>query len=226
VAERVAVVVPVRDGERHLVEALRSVLDQDRPPDEVVVVDDGSRDGTARLAEHLGVRVVRQPPLGVSAARNRGVRETTAEVVAFLDHDDRWVPGKLRAQLAALAEEPDAGYCLAWMRAFLDEGCPRPEWLNEALLDRPLPGGVGGTLVARRWALDRVGGFDESMTHGEDTDWSVRAQELGIGAVHLEEVLLEYRLHGGNATFDRSAVIRGRMALLRTMVARRREASA
>ena len=81
-------VVPVRDGERYLEAALRSLLDQTRPPDELIVVDDGSRDGSASLAEALGARVLRRPPLGAAAARNAGVRATSADLLAFLDADD------------------------------------------------------------------------------------------------------------------------------------------
>ena len=95
--------MPVRDGERYLEAALRSLLDQTRPPDELVVVDDGSRDGSAALAEALGVRVLRRPALGVAAARNAGVAATSADLVGFLDADDLAEPRRLELQVAALA---------------------------------------------------------------------------------------------------------------------------
>jgi glycosyltransferase involved in cell wall biosynthesis len=108
-AETVSVVIPARDGEQHLVEAIESVLAQSRPPDEVVVVDDGSTDGTAAVARGFGAQVVvvSQPQLGVAPAVNRGVQESRGTLLAFVDADDLWLPGKLELQLTALRERAE-----------------------------------------------------------------------------------------------------------------------
>jgi len=91
--------------------AVQSVLSQTRPPDEVVVVDDGSTDDTAaQLASYSSrIRIVRQPNQGVAASRNRGVREARGDLLAFLDGNDLWEPDKLAVQLAAARENPTAG---------------------------------------------------------------------------------------------------------------------
>ncbi len=103
----VSAVIPTRDRARWVERAVASVLAQTRPPEEVIVVDDGSRDGTA---ERLGglfpdVRVIVTENCGVSAARNRGIAAAAGEWIAFLDSDDEWLPEKLEAQLQALAAE-------------------------------------------------------------------------------------------------------------------------
>ena len=87
---RVAVVIPTYNRVRLLERALRSVLDQARVADEIIVVDDGSTDGTAEAVADLPVRLVRQANAGAAAARNRGVREASSPWVAFLDSDDLW----------------------------------------------------------------------------------------------------------------------------------------
>jgi glycosyltransferase involved in cell wall biosynthesis len=110
----VSVVIPCYNTERYLGDALRSVLTQDVPPLEVLVIDDGSTDGSAALAASFGppVRVLSQPNCGVSAARNHGLREARGEWIAFLDADDVWVPGKQRLQVEGLATVAEEVVCL------------------------------------------------------------------------------------------------------------------
>src|SRR5437763_5703586 len=101
---RVSVVIPVRNGERFLADAIGSALGQSRPPLEVIVVDDGSSDSTAEVAQAFGsaVHCVSQPPLGVATALNCGVNLARGDLLAFLDADDVWMHEKLELQVAAL----------------------------------------------------------------------------------------------------------------------------
>ena len=101
------IVIPTYNRLRFLTEALASVFGQSRRPDEIIVVDDGSNDGTAEAMARLtdqGVRYVRQQNAGPSAARNRGMREATSEWIAFLDSDDLWLPHRLARQCEFLAQ--------------------------------------------------------------------------------------------------------------------------
>ena len=93
----VSVVIPAHNSESFIVRALRSVLEQDYRPIEIVVVDDGSSDSTVAVATGFDpcVRCVSQPNQGASAARNRGIKECSGSLVAFLDSDDEWLPGRL-----------------------------------------------------------------------------------------------------------------------------------
>src|ERR1700745_1869826 len=101
----VGVVIPVRDGERYLAEAVESVLAQTHSPYDVVVVDDGSQDRTVEVAARYAsrVRCVSQPPGGIGAARNRGVKEVRGDFLAFLDGDDTWPGSRLGLQLAVFS---------------------------------------------------------------------------------------------------------------------------
>src|SRR5690606_28366702 len=105
---QVSVIIPVYNGERYLAEAVHSILAQTVPTLEIIVVDDGSTDGTARVAQRFGDAVcyVYQPNRGPAAARNRGLERARGEIVAFLDADDLWREGKLACQCARLEADP------------------------------------------------------------------------------------------------------------------------
>ena len=96
----VSVIIPAYNAEPYIVRCIRSVLMQSFPVHEIIVVDDGSADLTARLAEHYGspVRVIRQENAGVSAARNTGIHAASGNWIAFLDADDQWLPDRLKNQ--------------------------------------------------------------------------------------------------------------------------------
>ena len=105
-ASEVSAVIPVHNGAAYVAEAVQSILSQTRPPIECVVVDDGSTDETAEVVRRFGneVAYVRQDRAGVSSARNRGAALARGALVAFLDHDDVWLPTKLERQVEALAD--------------------------------------------------------------------------------------------------------------------------
>ena len=119
----VAVVVPAHNSVAFLETALRSVREQTKRPSEVVVVDDGSTDGSHEIAERMGVTCIRQECRGPGAARNRGIQATSAPLVAFLDADDWFVPEKLETQIALL-EKLDAPACCSDATIVRDgDGC-------------------------------------------------------------------------------------------------------
>lgn len=216
----VAVVVPVRNGAAYLAETLASVAAQTFPAREVVVVDDGSTDGSAAVARAAGpgVRVVEQAPLGAGAARNRGVAETTAPWIAFLDADDRWLPRKLARQREALSAAPGAVAAIASIRQFFS-----PE-LGRA--DVPDPEVVVGTspitLVVRREAFTRTGGFPTDPGVPEAALWWVRFEATGAVVLTLDEVLAERRLHRTNTGVLRPGFRQGYLRLAKEALDRRR----
>lgn len=221
---RISVVVPVRDGERHLGAALDSLLTQERAPDELLVVDDGSRDGSAALARALpGVRVLELEGRGPAAARNAGVAAATGDAVAFLDADDLADPRRLLLEERVLAGDPAVDGVAAGMENFVSPDCP-PEVAARLDFPRgPVPGWHAGTLMLRASALERVGPFDETLRGGEVIDWLHRARAAGLRLELLGEVLLRRRVHGSNITIVQRATLGGGyLDTARAAIARRR----
>ncbi|MDE2825547.1 MAG: glycosyltransferase family 2 protein, partial [Gemmatimonadota bacterium] len=108
----VSVVIPTYNRADRLPSAIRSVLEQTAPPAEIIVVDDGSTDGTPALVRTFpGVRYLRQENQGVSAARNHGIGAAKHDWIALLDSDDEWLPGKLERQWGALERDPRYRFC-------------------------------------------------------------------------------------------------------------------
>ena len=215
---RVSVVVPVHDGAEFLAAALASVLSQDEEPAEVIVVDDASTDDSAAIAARASprVRVVQGRFGGAAAARNAGVRASSGEVLAFVDHDDLWTAGRLAGQLRALARAPAAGLVLGLTQRVRDEGG------TLVPLGPPAPEMSLGAALVTRPTLDRVGPFDEARPFDEDVDWFLRAREAGIAARLHPELAQLYRRHANNATNRRREDVRAFFEVLRDSVARRR----
>jgi len=228
VPQTVSCVIPVFNAESWIGESLDSVLGQSRPPDEVIVVDDGSTDGTAEVLKKYGARIksVRQENAGPGAARNRGVALSTGALIAFQDADDVWLPEKLERQLLSFEERPALELSLTHLRCFwIEELREREAALQGHPLTRPsLPGWVFQTLVARRETLSRVGPLIEDQLIGEDTDWFLRARELGVAIEMLPDVLVLRRFHHNNLTGVRDF---GDMLVdvVRRSVARRKQGS-
>lgn len=199
-------VIPVHDGVRWVAAAIRSVLAQTAPPQEIIVVDDGSTDGAAREIEAFGPQVIalRQDHEGVAAARNHGVSRATGDLLCFLDADDLWHPDRLRLQMALLADHPEVELCDAHSRYIWAEDLTLGERVADPRYGQPFwrrtdPGHIGTWLV-RREAFARVGGFDDSLQYSEDTDWLLRYRDGGGATVTHPEVLSFRRLHRGNMT--------------------------
>src|SRR5688500_8177111 len=119
-SKSVSVVIPTYNYGRFIAHAIRSVLAQTRPADEIIIVDDGSTDDTTDAVKQFGenVKYVRQENAGVCAARNRGVRESTGDLIAFLDADDTWEPENLEKQLDRFSRDGRIGLVHCGMREF------------------------------------------------------------------------------------------------------------
>lgn len=199
----VSVVIPTFDRAAVLPRALDSVLAQTRPVDEILVVDDGSRDDTAGLAgRYPSVRWLHGPNRGVSAARNRGIRESGGEWLAFLDSDDAWEPEKLELQLEAVAgaEDPALVHCdETWIRNGRrvnprQRHQKRGGWIFHHCL--PLCAISPSAAMVHRRVLHEIGGFDEDLPACEDYDLWLRL------TARFPVLFLERRLvikYGGHA---------------------------
>jgi glycosyltransferase involved in cell wall biosynthesis len=197
----VSVVIPVRNGERFLREALDSVLTQVYEPLELIVVDDGSTDRSGDIARACGVHVIRQEYRGLAAARNAGIAAAQGELIGFIDADDVWLPGKLERQVEYLRDRSDVGFVYTSWTILLEPGANLPPQFARDWR-RPRAGYLPSALIVRREVLDQVGLFDPTYAIGDDADWLARANDAGIQHEVLPDVLVRYRIHETNLIHD------------------------
>ena len=191
----VSVVIPVHDGERYLAEAIESVLAQTQTDVEIIVSDDGSRDGSLEIARGFGerVRCLEHERSGPGPARNRGVAAARGEYLAFLDCDDRWHPEKLERQLRLLAA-PEAELAFAMARQFISPELSSEQAARFEVPAEPQVARQVGTMLIAREDFDCVGPFSAERM-GEFMEWLLRAREAGLGEIVADAVLLERRVH-------------------------------
>jgi glycosyltransferase involved in cell wall biosynthesis len=197
-------VIAVRDGERFVGDAIDSALGQTEPPEEIVVVDDGSTDGTWAVVLGYGDALtgVRTAPRNVAAALNDGVARSTGDVVAFLDADDVWRPDKLARQKQALAADATLDAVFVHVQQFVDPGMDADDAARFAVPAGPQPGVSKTGMLIRRPALERVGPFSE-VTETDFVEWWTRAVDVGIRWFVLDDVLADRRVHGHNSGITR-----------------------
>ncbi len=217
----IAVVIAARNPGPLLAEALASATAQTRPPSAVVVVDDGSTDGSVgeAVSAFPAVTVITQAPRGRSAARNRGAMATDGDLL-FLDADDVLRPEALAVLGAALDADPALDMVHGRVFEFVDQLRPPPPGVRSR--DAEVFVRLGGSTLVRRSLWDRVGPFDERIDRGEWIDWMSRAAHLGAVARDLPEVVLNRRLHAANSPGENNAPY---LAVVRAALARAREAA-
>jgi cellulose synthase/poly-beta-1,6-N-acetylglucosamine synthase-like glycosyltransferase len=210
----VSVIMLVLNGERLIGEALQSIADQTYTDLEVVVVDDGSTDATPARVDAfrhlLRIRYVRhETPHGITASVNDGLRHASGDLIAFLDHDDGWLPDFLETQTSYLAAHPDVGMVHSDFQTIDIDGRiieasvarsrgrrrPSGEVFRELFLDSFI---VGNSALIRRECFERLGGFDESLRWGDYHMWLRIARHYRID--YVDRVLTKYRQHQTQST--------------------------
>jgi glycosyltransferase involved in cell wall biosynthesis len=221
----ISVVLPVYNGERHLAETIESVLTQTYDPFELVIVDDGSTDGSAEVAgRYLSsrVRLVRQANGGTACARNAGVAAARGSLLAHLDADDVWLPESLAARAAALAPDGGADAACGRSEEFFSPEVPEDERARIRRLRDPITALIADAILVRRAAFDRVGPYDASMRAGQDLDWLLRAREAGLRFVAVPDLVVRRRIHSGNKGRAQPELARLRCRILKQSLDRRR----
>lgn len=214
--DAVSVIIPVHNGADMVADAVTSVYAQTELPGEVLVINDGSTDGTAEVLDHLSralppsFRWLTTPNSGEAETRNRGIAATKGNLIAFLDHDDTWFPARLERQLEQL--EADPGLAMSFTAYRRDETCastdvvkdswdPDPSVVFELLL-RSCAVGPPSTALMRREILEDLGGFDAELDLGCDWQMWLEIAAAGLKIGYLPEVLVSYRWHGANRSRD------------------------
>ncbi len=206
--DKVSVIIPAYNSEKFIREAVESALRQTYANIEVIVVDDGSTDGTrdaiADYIEGSKVKLLRQPNSGQSDARNKGIGGSTGGLIAFLDSDDVWLENKIERQVQSLRDDTsDVVFCAGYFfdgngekpfRCIIDKGRNFFEMLSDGLNCAP-----SGVLLRRR-VLDSIGLFDRKFPSMEDFDLFLRVARAKFIFSYLDEPLYKKRSHEDNLT--------------------------
>lgn len=215
---RISVIIPSYNRREYLMACLDSVAAQRRAPDEVIVVDDGSTDGTQEAVAARGdATLTTQANAGPGAARNRGAAAATGDYLAFLDSDDLWFPWSLEV-MAGLLEKHDHPALL--FARFEDFTGAAPEGMAEeaasamafsdylASADHGFFAGAGMMVIARE-AFAAVGGFAEERMNSEDHDLALRLGTAPGFVQVIAPVTVAHRMHGGNEMANTSLNLAG-----------------
>jgi glycosyltransferase involved in cell wall biosynthesis len=201
VTGQVSVVIPVRNGERYVGQAIESALHQTRPPSEIIVVDNGSQDASRTVAERFGrpIVVVDEPIQGTARARNAGLRIARGEFIAFLDADDLWDREKLARQMQIFERDPEAGLLFTHIQDFVSPDVAAAESADWKVRPGAYAGLIPSTLLTRASTFISVGLLPE-IPIGEFIAWYGLAQAAGVRTRIVPEVLVRRRVHLHNTT--------------------------
>ena len=190
-----SVIIPAYQAEKYIEQAVASVRQQNWSGElEIIVIDDGSSDNTAVVAETLDVKVIRKAQGGAASARNMGLRTAAGDLILLLDADDMLIPGSLDAMYDALADQlTQAVFTMA-------EDFISPELTDQQKAElKPRTAAYAGVLpgcsLIRRSVFETIGLFDDTMRSGETVAWQMKLRDAGIKTVQIPTVTLRRRLH-------------------------------
>lgn len=239
IPQTISVIIPAYNVTNFIDDAINSVKAQDIRDLQIIVVDDGSTDGTAEqvAAKHPDVELIRKTNGGAATARNSGIAAAKGQYLAFLDADDIWLPGKLSAQLRHLQAEPEIQLvCTGFERWQPTAGGSYPplepiiaetNQISATQIDTELSGWIyhrllldcyvwTSTVMLRRSLLETIGTFDESLRLGQDYDFWLRASR--VTAIHmLRRPMALYRQHPNSATVRGATVNYGARVITRAV---------
>jgi glycosyltransferase involved in cell wall biosynthesis len=194
----VSFIIPTFNRPTFLAATLESVLAQDYPAKEIIVVDDGSTDNMAEVCARFPVLYLRQENRGPSAAYNLGASRCRGELLVFLDDDDLCPPGSLRVRVEHWQRDPGCHHVVGRLRRFREERPGHIEFIDSEEQAANIIC-VGPEVMMRR-AFEKVGGFDESLRMSEDVDLWLRMREAGFRQKFIPEICLFNRMHPGKLT--------------------------
>jgi glycosyltransferase involved in cell wall biosynthesis len=216
VSAKISVIVPAYNVQNYIEEALISLLQQSFTAFEVLVVDDGSTDGTAEIvrcfcAQDARFKLLQKSNGGLSSARNHGMKHASTDYIALLDADDRYEPDKLAAHVQVLETQPEVGIVYSASKAIRDDGeATFMQLSGKPIYADPLKSllcknfvGHGSNAVFRRCIVDQVGYFDETLRSSEDVDYWIRIATLGYWTFYRDPRLLAcYRVRPSGLSFN------------------------
>ncbi len=211
----ITVIIPCYNHSRYLGDAIESALAQSYRPLEIIVVDDGSTDDSAQVAQGRStVKLIRQANAGLSSARNAGLRASAGDYLIFLDADDRLLPGAAAAGAACLDARAECAFAYGHYRLINGDGVPMSDSQGRAFRENAFQEmlrsnyiGMHATVIYRRSALDAVNGFDTSFAACEDYDLYLRITRNH--PIHCHgELVAEYRQHSANMSDEAGLMLK------------------
>lgn len=197
--QSISVIIPVYNAEKYVGIAIESVLRQTVEPFEIVVVNDGSTDKSAKLAEKFTPRVslINQENKGISGARNTGIKAAKGTMIAFLDADDIWTDHHLEKLLAPMNEDEDVHIVSGHVKQFISEDVNYE--VHQIPMDQEImPGYLAGATLIKKEIFDKVGLFNEDLIVAEYVDWFSRVKDAGISFKMIDDIILKRRIHSQN----------------------------
>ncbi len=215
----ISIIIAVYNGEQFIEQAIQSILNQDYPTLEVIVVDDGSTDNTASRVLSINdqrIKFIQQENRGQSAARNIGIQHANGSILGFLDADDVWSHHHIASLIPFLDGNSEFESVRGFSRFFRSTGT------HTIIMAETFGLELVGSALYRKSLFDRVGLFDETMRRGEDLDWRIRFEEKGGKEKRIGEVVVFCRRHADNMTNSTTANTNGRIEAFRKKLARQR----
>lgn len=219
----ISIIIPVYNGAGFIKDAVENILSQKYPAIEIIFINDGSTDSSEEIISSLGIdyRYFYQDNDGPASARNRGIKEASAELITFLDIDDLWPANNLLLLSEEMQQNPEVEVV---------HGFAQLLEINSNTGDYDFSGNPGesfpayiGAGIYRKSVFNKVGLFDTFMKFGEDADWFKRAAEININLKKLEEVTLYVRRHGKNMTEGKNLVELNALKVFKKSLDRMRE---
>ena len=221
----VSVIIPTYNCDRYLAAAIESVLAQNYQPLEIIVVDDGSDDETAKIVQSFGqsIQYVYQTNQGTAAARNHGISLAKGDFLAFLDADDLWLKNKTRLQMAAFANNPQADVVFGAVEQFYSSKSHKDlEHSADSLLSLQ-SGHIPSAMIIKRDSFFKVGQFETHWQLAEFPSWYMRAIELPLTIVNISDLVAKRRLHQNNKGIRQSKHKHEYIQILKQSLDRRRQ---
>ena len=220
----ISIIIPVYNCEKYIDDAIESILSQDYSQLEIIVVDDGSTDNSAKIIKSYNnpkIKYLYQENLGPAAARNKGIKFASGDFIAFLDADDLWPENKLIQQLKEFMNNDELNISMGKIK-YVE--LPDATRNNRMLLDpddtfKYVNLGAG---LFKKDVFDKVGYFDEKFMFWEDLDWFLRAYEKNVSLKFIESVVLLYRVHSDNMSNNSNEVEFFLDKVLRNSIKRRK----
>lgn len=220
----ISVIIPVFNGASYLAAAIDSVRQQQGVDFEIIVVDDGSTDGTADLIPALGddIRYFSQTNQGPSAARNVGIKAAKGEIIAFLDVDDVWPEGRLKLLLNRLQKEPALDIVLGRIQ-YTGELTERDKKVKFDGLGNVVTVPSLGAGIYRKNVFDKIGLLDEALFHYEDYEWFMRVRENNVAMVIIRNITYIYQKRVGSLSHDDGLGTKHIMRVMKMSLDRRKQ---